>query len=70
MADAPIIPPVIWQRIAAWLKAGGTGQITLDAHRGSVQQAWINERIGKDADSNARAVDVHGRSSDRGAAAV
>lgn len=45
MSDAPPIPAVIWQRISAWLKAGGTGQITLDAHRGTVQQAWINERI-------------------------
>lgn len=45
MPDAPLIPAVIWQRIAAWLKAGGTGQITLDAHRGTIREGSITERI-------------------------
>ena len=55
MPDAPLIPPAIWQRIAAWLKAGGTGTITLDAHRGTVQTAWINERIGRETDGGVTA---------------
>lgn len=45
MADHPPIPPAIWARIVAWLKAGGTGRITLDAHQGRVKEAAITERI-------------------------
>jgi hypothetical protein len=46
MAERSIpIPPAIWARIVAWLAQGGTGRITLDAHHGKVQDAWINERI-------------------------
>ncbi len=46
--EAPPIPPVIWQRIVAWLKAGGTGRVTLEAHRGKVCEASITERIRED----------------------
>ena len=45
MADHPPIPPAIWARIVAWLKAGGTGRITLDAHQGRVREGTITERI-------------------------
>jgi hypothetical protein len=46
--DAPLIPAAIWTRIVAWLKAGGSGEITLQAHRGHVRDAWIRERITAD----------------------
>jgi hypothetical protein len=44
MTDPPI-PPRIWARIVAWLRAGGTGRIILDAHGGHVHDASITERI-------------------------
>lgn len=44
----PPIPAHIWKRITAWLKAGGSGRIMLDAHRGAVSRAWIREEIGDD----------------------
>ncbi len=55
------IPPHIWKRILAWLRAGGTGRITLDAQRGSVRDAWINERIEHDGHDRNESV-IHSRS--------
>jgi hypothetical protein len=49
MTDRPPIPEAIWKRITAWLKAGGTGQITLEANRGRVSDAYIRERIRDEA---------------------
>ena len=49
MSDKPPIPPGIWARIVAFLRAGGTGQIVLDANGGVIRSASINERIREDA---------------------
>jgi hypothetical protein len=45
VADAPPIPPVIWQHVLAFLREGRTGQITLDIHHGTVRDATFQERI-------------------------
>lgn len=50
LAEPLPIPPRIWQRLLAFLKSGGTGQITLDTHRGTVTDGWIRERIRDDDD--------------------
>jgi hypothetical protein len=48
VSEKPPIPPHIWKQILAWLRAGGTGKITLDAHEGQVVDAWINVRLDED----------------------
>jgi hypothetical protein len=41
----PPIPRAIWERVLAFLRAGGTGQIVLDANRGVIRSASITEKI-------------------------
>jgi hypothetical protein len=45
MTPTPPIPTSIWQRILAFLRAGHTGQIVLEVHRGKVSKASLNEHI-------------------------
>ena len=41
----PTIPPLIWERILAFLRDGKTGQITLYVNQGRVRDAAFEERI-------------------------
>lgn len=50
MTDKPVIPKSIYERIAVWLRGGGTGRIVLDAHQGRIQSAEISDRFRADDD--------------------
>jgi hypothetical protein len=49
MTEKPPIPPSIWARVVAFLKAGATGQVVLHIHEGRVSKASISETVGPSA---------------------
>lgn len=50
MTDKPVIPKSIYERIAAWLRGGGTGQILLNANQGRIQKCAITDHFSADDD--------------------
>lgn len=48
MTDKPPVPAAIWQRIIAFIREGRTGEVVLNVHSGTVQDATIKERIKDD----------------------
>ena len=45
MTDQLPIPPLLWARITAFLRAGSTGQVVLDVHRGRVTSVSLTDRL-------------------------